>query len=389
MLYYLMTYLEQLYQPPGFQIIRFLTVRASLGAITALLIALFVGKRIIRWLQRNQFGETVRHADDAGGLDHAHKAGTPTMGGTIMLLAVLGATLLWADIFNTYVWLACLATAWMGAVGFADDYIKVVKKDKDGLSPKTKLAAQLGIGLIVGGVLYFHPDFLGFHNLTYLPFFKSETFDYYFWRDLAGIAADGPDLGWVLYIPMAVFVMMAVSNAVNLTDGLDGLAAGTTAFVAVGLTVLCYISGNAIWAGFLGEQLIPGTGELVVFTVAMASACFGFLWYNGYPAQVFMGDTGSLALGAAVATVMLAVRKEFLIPFFCLIFFLEALSVIAQTLYFKWTRKRTGEGKRLLLMAPLHHHFEKKGIPENKIVLRFWIITAIMVIAALLILRIR
>jgi phospho-N-acetylmuramoyl-pentapeptide-transferase len=389
MLYYLIDYLEQLYQPPGFQVIRFLTVRAALGAITALLIALFAGKRIILWLQKNQFGERVRTVEEAAGLDHSHKAGTPTMGGTIMLLAVLGATLLWADIFNTYVWLAWVATAWMGAVGFADDYIKVVKKNKDGLPAKAKLAAQLGIGLVVGGVLYFHPDFVEFHNTTYLPFIKSETFNYFFWRDLAGIGPDGPDLGWVLYIPMAVFVMMAVSNAVNLTDGLDGLAAGTTAFVAIGLTVLAYISGNVIWAGFLGEQFIPGTGELVVFTVALASACFGFLWYNGYPAQVFMGDTGSLALGAAVATVMLAVRKELLIPFFCLIFFLEALSVIAQTLYFKWTRKRTGEGKRLLLMAPLHHHYEKSGVPENKIVLRFWIITAIMVIAALLTLRIR
>ena len=345
MLYYLIEYLEQIYQPPGFQIIRFITVRAALAAITALVIALFAGRSIINWLSRKQVGEQVREGEHAGVIDHAHKRGTPTMGGIIILLAVLGATLLWGAVGEVYVWLIMLSTAWMGAFGFADDYIKVVRRDKSGLPARIKLFGQISLGLIVGSVLYFHPQFADINT--------------------------------------------ALSNAVNLTDGLDGLAAGVTAIVAMGLTALCYIAGNAVFAGFLNEMLIPGAGELTIFAAALAAACLGFLWFNGYTATVFMGDTGSLALGAAVGALALMIKKELLLPVLCAVFFMESLSVIIQTTYFKYTRRKYGVGKRVFRMAPLHHHFEAKGTPEPKIVLRFWIVTVVTVIATLLVLRIR
>lgn len=385
MLYYLIEWLEQVYQPPGFQVIRFITVRASLAAITALVIALFIGRRLINWLSRKQLGERVREGAGAGAVSHAHKAGTPTMGGIIILLAILGSTLLWGAIAETYVWLSMLATAWMGAVGFADDYIKTVKKNKEGLPPRIKVFAQVGIGLVVGGVLYFTPAFEPYHTLTYLPFLKEKVVDYYFFEGWFG----GLDLGWLIYLPVAVFIMTAVSNAVNLTDGLDGLTTGVTAFVSIGLVVLCYVSGNANLAAFLDVMYLPGSGELTIFAAALAAACFGFLWYNGYPATVFMGDTGSLALGAAVAALTLMVRKELLLPLLGLVYFMEALSVIIQTSYFKYTKRRTGVGQRVFRMAPLHHHFEARGTHEAKIVTRFWIITAITVVATLLSLRIR
>jgi phospho-N-acetylmuramoyl-pentapeptide-transferase len=385
MLYYLISYLEQVYQPPGFQVIQFITVRAALAAMTALIIALFAGRSIIRWLQQQQLGEQIRKGEDAGVVSHAHKAGTPTMGGIIILLSILGATLLWGDIAQTYVWLAMLATAWMGAVGFADDYIKTVKKKKDGLAPRYKVAGQVGIGLVVGSVLYFHPAFADFNTLTYVPFLKDRVIDYYFFEEWA----NGIDLGWMVYLPVVVFIMTAVSNAVNLTDGLDGLTTGVTAFVSLGLVALVYISGNVNLATFLDVMYLPGIGELTVFGAAMVAACFGFLWYNGYPATVFMGDTGALALGAAVGAVTLMVRKELLLPLLGIVYFAEALSVILQTSYFKYTRRRTGTGKRIFRMAPLHHHFEARGTHEAKIVTRFWIVTALTVIAALLTLRIR
>lgn len=385
MLYYLISYLEQVYQPPGFQVIQFITVRAALAAMTALVIALFAGRSIIRWLARQQLGEQIRKGDDAGVVSHAHKAGTPTMGGIIILLSILGATLLWGDIAKTYVWLAMLATAWMGVVGFADDYIKTVKKQKDGLAPRYKVAGQIGIGLVVGSVLYFHPSFSEFNTLTYVPFLKDRVIDYYFFEAWT----NGIDLGWMVYLPVVVFIMTAVSNAVNLTDGLDGLTTGVTAFVSLGLVALVYISGNVNLATFLDVMYLPGIGELTIFGAAMVAACFGFLWYNGYPATVFMGDTGALALGAAVGAVTLMVRKELLLPLLGIVYFAEALSVILQTSYFKYTRHRTGTGKRLFRMAPLHHHFEARGTHEAKIVTRFWIVTALTVIAALLTLRIR
>lgn len=385
MLYYLIQYLEETFSPPGFQAIQFITVRASLAGLTALIIALVGGRYIINWLSRKQLGERVREGADAGVVNHAHKAGTPTMGGVIILLAILGSTLLWGAIKETYVWLIMLATAWMGIIGFMDDYIKTVKKQKDGLPARVKIMAQVAIGLIVGSVLYFTPAFEAYHTTTYLPFIRGKVVDYYFFESWVGDI----DIGWIVYLPVAVFIMTAVSNAVNLTDGLDGLTSGVTAFVSLGLLVLCYASGNIVMADFLDVMYLPGTGELTVFVAAMAAACFGFLWFNGYPATVFMGDTGSLALGAAVAALTLAVRKELLLPMLGMIYFLEALSVIVQTGYFKYTRKRTGRGRRVFLMAPLHHHYEAKGTHESKIVTRFWIVTAFTVIATLLILRVR
>jgi len=385
MLYYLIDYLERVYEPPGFQIIQFITVRAALAAITALAIALFAGRRIINWLSEKQIGERVREGESAGAIDHSHKSGTPTMGGIIILIAVLTSTLLWGAIAEVYVWLILVATAWMGAFGFADDYIKVVRGDKSGLPARIKLTGQITLGLLVGSVLYFHPQFSEIHTLTYLPFVKDETLDY----DAFSYWLGGEGLGWIVYIPITIFIITALSNAVNLTDGLDGLASGVTAIVAMGLTALCYIAGNAVFADFLNEMLLPGAGELTIFAASLAAACFGFLWYNGFPATVFMGDTGSLALGAAVGTIALMVKKELLLPILCAVFFMESISVILQTSYFKYTRKKTGVGKRIFLMAPLHHHFEVKGTHEAKIVVRFWIITAVTVVAALLILRIR
>jgi len=385
MLYYLIDYIEQLYHPPGFQVIRFITVRAALASITALGIAMVAGRRIIRWLRQQQLGERVREGEESGAVSHVHKAGTPTMGGIIILLAVLGATLLWGAITNTYVLLVMAATAGLGALGFADDYVKTVQKDKDGLPASVKIAGQVGIGVLVGAVLYFHPAFADYNTYTFVPFFKNQVLDY----DLFRFWDLGVDLGWLVYVPVVVFIITAVSNAVNLTDGLDGLTTGVTAFVSLGLIALVYVSGNANLASFLNVMFLPGTGELTVFVASVTAACFGFLWYNGYPATVFMGDTGSLALGGAVGVTILMVRKELLLPLLGIVYFAEAVSVILQTSYFKYTRRRTGEGKRIFLMAPLHHHFEARGLHEAKIVTRFWIVTAITVIAALLLLRLR
>ena len=385
MLYYLIDYIERLYHPPGFQVIRFITVRAALASITALGIAMVAGRGIIRWLRQQQLGEQVREGDEAGAVSHVHKAGTPTMGGIIILLAVLGATLLWGAIANTYVWLVMLATASLGLLGFADDYVKTVMKEKDGLPAKVKIAGQVGVGVLVGGVLYFNPAFADYNSFTFVPFLKDQVLDY----DLFRFWELGVDLGWLVYIPVVVFIITAVSNAVNLTDGLDGLTTGVTAFVSLGLIALVYISGNAQLATFLNVMFLPGTGELTIFVSAVTAACFGFLWYNGYPATVFMGDTGSLALGGAVGATILMVRKELLLPLLGIVYFAEAVSVILQTSYFKYTRRQTGEGRRIFKMAPLHHHFEARGLHEAKIVTRFWIVTAITVIAALLLLRLR
>lgn len=385
MLYYLFTYLERTIQPTGFQAFEYITVRASLAAITSLLISLFIGRRIISWLGRKQLGEQVREGESSGVVDHSHKKGTPSMGGLIILISVLTSTLLWGAIAEVYVWLILLATAWMGAFGFVDDYIKVVKKDKSGLPARIKLVGQITLGLLVGSILYFHPQFSDIRTLTYLPFVADETLDYNFLKEVVS----GVDLGWLIYIPVVVFILTALSNAVNLTDGLDGLAAGVTGIVALGLTALAYVAGNAIFADFLNEMMLPGAGELTIFAASLAASCFGFLWYNGYPASVFMGDTGALSLGAAVGTMALMVKKELLLPLLCAVFFMETISVIIQTSWFKYTRKRTGVGKRVFKMAPIHHHFEANGTHEAKIVLRFWLITAVTVITTLLVLRIR
>ena len=385
MLYYLIDILEKHYQPPGFQAIYFITVRAGLAAATALVISLFVGGRIINWLTNHQFKERIREGHTAGVVDHSHKAGTPTMGGIIILLSVLLSTILWGAISEVYIQLIILATAWMGAFGFADDYIKVVKRDKAGLAKRTKITGQVSLGLIVGSILYFHPQFGAVNSLTNLPFLADGVFDYDGVAEWLGLKG----LGWLIYILVVVFIVTALSNAANLTDGLDGLAAGVAAVVSLGLLLLCYVAGNAIFADFLNMMYLPGTGELTVFAAALASAGFGFLWYNGYPAQVFMGDTGSLALGAAIGTLALMIKIELLLPLLCGAFFVETVSVIIQTSWFRYTKKRTGTGLRVFKMAPIHHHYEALGIPESKIVIRFWIITAILVIATLLTFRIR
>jgi len=379
MLYYLMKYLERVYEPPGFQIIDYSTVRAALAAITALLISLFIGRSIIEWLRTKQLGETVRAGIDAGVVDHSHKQGTPTMGGLIILLSVLGATLLWGAIAEVYVWLILVATAWMGAFGFADDYIKVVRKNKTGLSARIKLTGQITLGLLVGSVLYFHPEFSDFRTLTYLPFVKNETLDY----DIFQYFISGVDLGWLIYIPIVIFILTALSNAVNLTDGLDGLAVLPTVLVGGALGVFAYVTGNINFADYLGIPYIAGSGEILVFCATLAGAGLGFLWFNTYPAQVFMGDIGALSLGAALGVVAVVVRQEIVLAIMGGVFVVETVSVMIQVASYKLT------GRRVFRMAPLHHHFELKGWAEPKVIVRFWIITVILVLIGFASLKIR
>ena len=383
MLYYLFTALNDAYDPPGFDVFRFITVRATLAAGTALLLAIFGGKPLIRALRSRQIGETVREGEHAGAVSHAHKAGTPTMGGIILLASLAGGVLLWGDLTNMYVLLALGATLWMGVFGFADDYIKVVRKDKKGLAERTKIIGQVSLGLIVSLVLLNYGGLDGIHTITSLPFVPDGLVDY------AALAPFSETAGQAVYVLAITFILTGVSNAVNLTDGLDGLTAGVTAFVTMGLVAMVYITGNVNLAAFVNDVYIPETGELTVFAAAVAAACFGFLWYNGHPAQVFMGDTGSLALGAAVGTLAILIKKELYLPVLCAVFFAETVSVIVQTGYFKWTRARTGTGKRVFRMAPLHHHYEAMGTHESKIVIRFWIVSALLVILTLFLLRIR
>ena len=383
MLYHLFTWLNETYDPPGFDVFRFITVRATLAAGTALLIAIFGGKKIIQGLRRRLIGETIREGEDAGAVSHAHKAGTPTMGGLILLLSLSGGVLLWGDLTNAYVWIALGATLWMGAFGFADDYIKVVRKDKKGLAERTKLVGQISLGLLLSLILLSLGALDGVHTLTSLPFVPDGLIDY------AAFAPFSETAGRVVYVLAITFILTGVSNAVNLTDGLDGLTAGTTAFVMLGLIAMTYVTGNVNLAAFVNDVYLPETGELTVFAGAVAAACFGFLWYNGHPAQVFMGDTGSLALGAAVGTLAILIKKELYLPVLCAIFFAETVSVIVQTGYFKYSRARTGTGQRVFRMAPLHHHYEALGIHESKIVIRFWIVSALLVILTLFLLRIR
>ena len=385
MLYLLFEWIERTFAPPGFQVFQFSTVRAGLAAGTALLVALFAGKKIIRALRAKQIGETVREGEDAGAVSHAHKAGTPTMGGVILLLALTAGVLLWGDLTNAYVWIALGATLWMGAFGFADDYIKTVKKDKEGIAPRVKLAGQLSLGVLVALLIVFVlPDDGRSDTFTSLPFVPDGGIDYDFLSPLLGV-----EVGWLVYIVVTTFILTGVSNAVNLTDGLDGLTAGTAAFATLALIGMTYITGNANLAAFVNDLFLPGTGELVIFGAALSAACFGFLWYNGHPAQVFMGDTGSLALGAAIGTLAILIKKELYLPVVGAIFFAETVSVIVQTLYFKYTKRRYGEGRRVFRMAPLHHHYEALGVHESKIVIRFWIVTALLSILAMFLFRIR
>jgi len=369
MLYKLALWINDTFNPPGFDIFRFITFRAALAAITALLISFIVGPRIIKLLQKKQIGEARK---EDGPQFHWSKAGTPTMGGFIILLSILLPVLFWGDLENVYVLLILFVTIALGIVGFMDDYLKVVKKYKKGLAERYKLMGQLSVGLIVGCAIYFLPQFEGINSITTIPFLKSFQFDFSY-----------------LYVPIVVFIITATSNAVNFTDGLDGLATGTVGIVVFTLGVVAYVSGNIETAKYLNIIYLRGNGELVIYCAAVCGAALGFLWYNFYPAQVFMGDTGSLALGGAVGTLAILVKKEFMLPLLGGIFFVEALSVILQRYYFKYTRVRTGEGKRIFRMAPIHHHFEMKGVPEPKIVMRFYIVGIILAIVTLASLKVR
>ncbi|MDX1637106.1 MAG: phospho-N-acetylmuramoyl-pentapeptide-transferase [Balneolaceae bacterium] len=378
MLYELIHWLEVNYQPPGFSAFEFITTRSAVAAAMALFISLLIGRSIIHWLERMQLKEVIR--EDIGLDAHLSKAHTPTMGGVIILLAVLIPALFWMKMDSVYTWMIVLVTLLLGIVGFVDDYIKVVKKDKSGLHSRFKLGGQIIVGLGLGSVLYFYPDFSEFNTLTTVPFLKNVNIDY---------AIFGEALGWVVYIPVVIFIITAVSNATNLTDGLDGLAAGTSAIAGLILGIFAYVSGRTDFSSFLDIIYLPGAGELTIFCASLVGACMGFLWYNTHPASVFMGDTGSLALGGAFGALALMLHKELLLPIVCGIFFVETLSVIIQTAWFKYTRKRYGEGRRVFLMTPIHHHFEKLGWPESKIVVRFWIIAVLLGILSLLTLKLR
>jgi len=378
MLFELIDWLEKTYQPPGFSAFAFITTRSAIAAAMALFISLLIGHRIIKWLEKMQLRETIR--DDIGLDSHLVKAHTPTMGGVIILLAALIPTLLWMPMDSVYTWMIVLVTFILGVVGFADDYIKVVKKDKSGLSGKLKITGQVLVGLGLGCTLYFWPGFEAFNTLSTVPFLKDVNIDYAFF---------GETLGWIIYIPVAIFIITATSNATNLTDGLDGLAAGTSAIAGLILGIFAYISGRTDFSSFLDIMYLPGVGELTIFCASLVGACMGFLWYNTHPAEVFMGDTGSLAIGGAFGAIALMIHKELLLPIICGIFFVETLSVIIQTTWYKYTRKKYSVGRRVFLMAPIHHHFEKKGWSEPKIVVRFWILSVLLGILSLLTLKLR
>jgi len=374
MLYYFLEYLHKQFNLPGFGVFRYITFRAGAAAVTALIISFWLGPKIIALLKRHQIGESAKvEAPKA----HLSKAGTPTMGGLIVLSAILVPAILWADIRNGYIIIIVFVTAWLGVVGFFDDYLKVVKKKPKGLIEEYKLVGQIGIGLIVGIAVYFYPEYIDgtlakYSSKTTVPFFKN-------WE---------LDLG-VLYIPMVIFVITATSNAVNLTDGLDGLAAGTVGVVGLALAVISYVSGRSDISQYLTIPFLRGNGELSIFCAAIVGACLGFLWFNAYPAQVFMGDTGSLALGGAIGTICVLIKKELILPTLGGVFLMETLSVIIQRSYFKYTRKKYGEGRRVFRMAPLHHHFEMCGWPEPKIVTRFYIIAILLMILSLATFKVR
>lgn len=410
MLYYLFEYLEQHYQLSGAGLFQFITFRAAMALIFSLIICLIFGKRIIKLLQAKQVGESIR---DLGLEGQTEKAGTPTMGGLMILTGIVVPVLLFAKLDNIYIILLLITTVWMGAIGFIDDYIKVFKKNKQGLRGIFKVSGQVGLGIIVGSILYFNDDVNikpriqadtqielapGTHLLpqygeaekstkTTIPFFKNNELDYAYF--LKWIGPNYRDYAWLIFIPIVIFIITAVSNGANLTDGIDGLATGTSAIIGVTLGIFAYVSGSIIFADYLNIMYIPNSGELVIFIAAFVGACIGFLWYNAYPAQVFMGDTGSLAIGGIIAVFAIAIRKELLIPILCAIFLVENLSVILQVSYFKYTKKRFGEGKRIFLMSPLHHHYQKQGYNESKIVSRFWIVGIFMAVLTVVTLKLR
>lgn len=406
MLYYLFEYLDKEYQLPGTGLFQFLTFRASLAVLLSLLIATVYGKKVIVLLQKKQIGETVR---DLGLEGQSQKAGTPTMGGIIIIMATLVPVLLFARLENIYVILLIVTTLWMGAIGFLDDYIKIFKRDKKGLKGRFKVLGQVVLGLIVGSTLYFHPEVTMKERSrmeivqdsqvaersgeeiksikTTVPFFKNNELDYTSFISWMGPKAQ--DYAWLIFIPIIIIIVTAVSNGANLTDGIDGLAAGTSAIIVVTLIIFTWISGNIIFSNYLDIMFIPRVGELVVFIAAFAGALVGFLWYNAYPATVFMGDTGSLTIGGVIAVIAIIIRKELLIPVLCGIFFAESISVMMQVSYFKYTRKRFGEGKRIFLMAPLHHHYQKMGYHESKIVTRFWVVGILLAVITIVTLKVR
>lgn len=406
MLYYLFEYLENQYQLPGASLFQFSTFRAAMAILFSLIIATVYGKRIISFLQKKQVGESIR---DLGLEGQKQKAGTPTMGGIIIIMATLIPVLLFARLDNIYIILLIFTTVWMGVIGFIDDYIKVFKKNKDGLKGKFKILGQVGLGLIVGATLYLHPEVkMKEHSSTVIteqftveevpgeevrstkttvPFFKNNEFDY---GSLIGWAGEGAEkYAWLVFIPIIILIVTGVSNGANLTDGIDGLAAGTSAIIAFTLGVFALVSGNIFFSEYLDIMFIPGSGELLVFITAFVGALVGFLWYNAFPAQVFMGDTGSLTIGGIIAVIAIIVRKELLIPVLCGIFFAESISVMLQVGYFKYTKKKYGEGKRIFLMSPLHHHYQKQGKHESKIVTRFWIVGIMLAIVSIVTLKVR
>ncbi|TDT50513.1 phospho-N-acetylmuramoyl-pentapeptide-transferase [Maribacter spongiicola] len=406
MLTYLFEYLEKQYQLPGASLFQFSTFRAAMAILFSLMIATVYGKRVILFLQKQQVGETIR---DLGLDGQKQKAGTPTMGGVIIIMSTLIPVLLFARLENIYIILLIFTMLWMGAIGFLDDYIKVFKKNKEGLKGKFKVLGQVVLGLIVGAVLYFHPEVtMRDHDktiitqaytveqvkgeeikstMTTVPFFKNNEFDYE--SLIAWAGDDAKDYAWLLFIPVIILIVTAVSNGANLTDGIDGLAAGTSAIIVFTLGIFALVSGNIIFSDYLDIMYIPRVGELLVFITAFVGALIGFLWYNAFPAQVFMGDTGSLTIGGVIAVIAIIVRKELLIPVLCGIFFAESLSVMIQVGYFKYTKKKFGEGRRIFLMSPLHHHYQKMGYHESKIVTRFWIVGILLAILTVVTLKIR
>ena len=416
MIYYLFEYLKQ-YDFPGAGLFQYISFRAALAVLFSLLFSLFIGKRMINYLQKKQIGETIRDLDLEG---QYAKKGTPTMGGIIILSSIIFPVLLFADLRNIYIILMLVTTVWLGFTGFMDDYIKVFKKNKEGLAGRYKIVAQVLLGLIIGFTLYYSNDVVvrikvpaeqsivrneilesqsslpqnaEFKSvdvkstITTIPFMKNNEFDYAYLVSMFGEYCT--ICAWIVFVIVVILVVTAVSNGANMTDGLDGLATGTSAIIGTTLGIFAYLSGNVIYADYLNIMYIPHSGELVIFASAFIGATVGFLWYNSFPAQVFMGDTGSLALGGIIAVFAILIRKELLIPILCGIFFVENLSVIMQVSYFKYTKKKYGEGRRIFKMAPLHHHFQKSGYVEPKIVIRFWIIGLLLAILTIVTLKLR
>ncbi len=383
MLYHLFTHLKDI-DFPGMGLVNFLTFRAMAAIVISMLIAFFAGGRIIRWLQRKQIGESIRDLGLAGQME---KKGTPTMGGIIIVLSLLVSVLLVCDLSNIYIQLLILTTIWCGGIGFTDDYIKVFKHNKEGLSEKGKLVLQFALGLLIALTVCISKNIPTDQLVTTIPFVKAHEFDYSWLSPFHGQL--GVYCSWGIYMVMIIIVILACSNGVNLTDGLDGLSAGTSAIVAVVIGLLAYLGGNVINAEYLNIMYIPGTGEIAIFMAALVGALIGFLWYNTFPAQVFMGDTGSLTIGGIIGVSSVLIRKELLLPLLCGIFLVESMSVLIQKYWFKYTRHKYGEGRRVFLMAPLHHHFQKKDMPEPRIVTRFWIIGIILAVSTLALLKIR